>query len=285
MPLPSAAVKDGLIINLLSVLPRNLVSRTMGMGTRLALPESMHRGILRWYVDHYGVNLDECEGGIDDYPTIAEFFTRPLRPGVRPVDEAPEALVSPVDAQVYVLGTTEAGRIPQSPELDYPVQALLGGDPRYERSDYVVLYLAPKDYHRVHTPREGGIVGYRYRPGELWPVFPGATRTVRQLFARNERLVIRVGTDIGEIAVVMVGAFGVGRMSLTFADTVTNTGSAPEEHAFDEPLEIGRAEEIGRFGMGSTVILMLPHGTVDWAVEPGQDVKLGQRLGTVRKRP
>ena len=85
-------MKDGLIINLLSVLPRNLVSRTMGMGTRLALPESMHRGILRWYVDHYGVNLDECAGGIDDYPTIAEFFTRPLLPGVRPVDEAPEAL-------------------------------------------------------------------------------------------------------------------------------------------------------------------------------------------------
>jgi len=273
-------MKDGLIINLLSVLPRKLVSRTMGAGTRLALPRSVHRMILRWYVRHYGVNLDECVGGIEDYPTIAEFFTRPLLPDVRPTDPAPEALVSPVDAKVYVLGTTEEGRIPQSPELDYPVRTLLGGDQRYEKADYAVLYLAPKDYHRVHSPREGGIVGYRYRPGELWPVFPGATRRVKELFAINERLVIRVDTDLGEIAVVMVGAFGVGRMSLSFSDTVTNTGSAPEEHAFPAPLAVERAGELGRFGMGSTVILLLPHGTVDWTVEPGQDVKLGQRIAT-----
>ncbi len=275
-------MKDGLIINLLSVLPRKLVSRTMGAGTRLALPRSVHRMILRWYVRHYCVNLDECVGGIEDYPTIAEFFTRPLLPDVRPTDTADDALVSPVDAKVYVLGTTEEGRIPQSPELDYPIRTLLGGDQRYEQADYVVLYLAPKDYHRVHSPREGGIVGYRYRPGELWPVFPGATRRVKELFAVNERLVIRVDSDLGEIAVVMVGAFGVGRMSLSFADTVTNTGSAPEEHAFPEPLPVERAGELGRFGMGSTVILLLPHGTVDWTVEPGQDVKLGQRIATKR---
>lgn len=275
-------MKDGLIISLLSVLPRKLISRTMGRATRLALPRFAHRAFLKWYVGHYGVNLAECEGGIDDYATIATFFTRPLLPDVRPVDPDPAALVSPVDAKVYVIGTTEDGKLPQSPELDYPVQTLLGGDTRYERADYVVLYLAPKDYHRVHTPREGTIVGYRYRPGELWPVFPGATRRIRELFARNERLVIRVQTDVGEIPVIMVGAFGVGRMSLSFADTVTNTGGAPEEHAFAEPIPVERAGELGRFGMGSTVVLILPPGTVDWTVEPGQDVKLGQRLGTLK---
>jgi phosphatidylserine decarboxylase len=277
-----AAVKDGLIITLLSVLPRKLVSRTMGAGTRLALPGVVHRAILRWYVAHYGVNLDECVGGIEDYPTLAQFFTRPLLPDARPIDATPAALVSPVDARVYVLGTTEAGRIPQSPELDYPIQTLLGGDQRYEKADFAVLYLAPKDYHRVHSPREGGIVGYRYRPGELWPVFPGATARVKELFARNERLVIRVGTDVGEIAVVMVGAFGVGRMTLAFGDTVTNAGSAPEEHAFLDPIPVARGGEVGRFNMGSTVILLLPHGTIDWTVTPGQDVKLGQPLGTLK---
>jgi len=275
-------VKDGLIISLLSVLPRKLVSRTMGRATRIALPAVIHRAFLKWYVGHYGVNLAECEGGVSDYRTIAEFFTRPLLPDVRPVDPAPDALVSPVDAKVYVVGRTEEGKLPQSPELDYAVQTLLGGDTRYEYADYIVLYLAPKDYHRVHSPREGTIVGYRYRPGGLWPVFPGATRRIRDLFARNERLVIRVQTDVGEIPVVMVGAFGVGRMSLGFADTVTNTGTAPEEHAFSEPLPIERAGELGRFGMGSTVILLLPGGTVtSWSVEPGQDVKMGQRLGVV----
>lgn len=274
-------MKDGLIISLLSVLPRKFVSRTMGRVTRLALPRSVHRAFLRWYVGHYGVNLAECVGGIDDYDTVASFFTRPLLPDARPIDDAPEALVSPVDAKVYVIGTTEEGRLPQSPELDYAVQTLLGGDTRYEEAEYAVLYLAPKDYHRVHSPREGTIVGYRYRPGGLWPVFPGATRRIRDLFARNERLVIRVQTDIGEIPVVMVGAFGVGRMALSFADTVTNTGGAPEEHAFAEPPQIQRAGELGRFGMGSTVILILPKGTVRWTVEPGRDVKLGERIGVV----
>jgi len=274
-------VKDGLIISLLSVLPRKFVSRTMGRATRLALPRSVHRAFLRWYVGHYGVNLAECVGGIDDYDTVASFFTRPLLPDARPIDDAPEALVSPVDAKVYVIGTTEEGRLPQSPELDYAVQTLLGGDTRYEEAEYAVLYLAPKDYHRVHSPREGTIVGYRYRPGGLWPVFPGATRRIRDLFARNERLVIRVQTDIGEIPVVMVGAFGVGRMALSFADTVTNTGGAPEEHAFAEPPPIERAGELGRFGMGSTVILILPKGRVRWTVEPGRDVKLGERIGVV----
>ena len=239
-------MKDGLIISLLSVLPRKLVSRTMGAGTRLALPRSVHRMILQWYVRHYGVNLEECVGGVDDYPTIAEFFTRPLLPDVRPVDEAAEALVSPVDAKVYVLGTTEEGRIPQSPELNYPVRTLLGGDARYEKADFAVLYLAPKDITGCTAPER---VDRRVpvSPGELWPVFPGATKRIRELFARNERLVIRVDSDLGEIAVVMVGAFGVGRMSLAFGDTVTNTGSAPEEHAFSDPKPIERAGELGRF--------------------------------------
>ena len=271
-------MKDGLILSLLSILPRKLVSRTMGAGTRLALPRSIHRAFLRWYVGHYGVNLAECVGGIDDYPTIAEFFTRALLPEVRPVADGAGTLVSPVDARVYVIGTTTNGRIPQSPELDYPLQTLLGGDQRYVHAEYAVLYLAPKDYHRVHSPREGGIVGYRYRPGELWPVFPGATRKVRELFARNERLVIRLATDLGEIAVVMVGAFGVGRMALAFADTITNTGGVAEEHAFDAPLPIARAAEVGRFCMGSTVVLLLPAGSVRWTVQAGDDVKLGQPI-------
>ncbi len=275
-------MKDGFIISLLSVLPRKLVSRTMGRATRIAFPPAMHRAFLRWYVRHYGVNLHECVGGIDDYRTVGEFFTRPLLPEARVIDEAADALVSPVDAKVYVVGRTEEGRLPQSPELDYAVQTLLGGDTRYSACEYIVLYLAPKDYHRVHSPREGAVLGYRYRPGGLWPVFPGATRRIRDLFARNERMVVRVQTDIGEIPVVMVGAFGVGRMSVVFADTVTNTGGAAEEHTFAEPLPIVRCGELGRFGMGSTVILLLPAGSVTWTVQPGQDVKLGQRLGSVR---
>jgi phosphatidylserine decarboxylase len=270
-------MRDGLILSFLSVLPRGLVSRAMGAGTRIALPRALHRSFLRWYCGHYGVNLGECEDP-GSFPTIASFFVRALRDGARPVDAAPDALVSPVDAKVYALGDVTNGRLPQSPELDYAVADLLGGDKRYEGGTFAVLYLAPKDYHRVHAPREGRVLGVRYRPGELWPVFPGATRRIRDLFARNERLVVRLDTDRGEIAVVMVGAFGVGRMSLAFDSMVTNTGRPGTDAEYTPPKGIGRAEEIGRFEMGSTVVLVLPRA-VTWTVSPGQDVKLGQAIG------
>ena len=273
-------MKDGLIISALSVLPRTFLSRTIGRAVRIDWPRWMHGLVCRVAQWTVGANLDECVGTYADYPTLNAFFVRPLKPGVRPVDPAPEALTSPVDAHVHDHGVTEDGRLPQSPELDYAVQDLLGGDTRYDRCQYIVLYLAPKDYHRVHSPREGNVVGYRYRAGDLWPVFPGALRR-RNVFANNERLVIRLGTDVGEIPVVMVGAFGVGQMTLSFADTVTNTGTAPEEHAFAEPVPVERADELGRFGLGSTVVMLLPPGTVGWTVQPGEDVKLGQRLGTL----
>jgi phosphatidylserine decarboxylase len=274
-------VKDALIVSLLSLLPRRATSRAMGGFARLSLPGVMQRTLLRWYVRKYGPSLDECEGTLEDYPSLASFFVRALRPGVRPVDGGADAIVSPVDGKVHSVGMIEGGRLPQAPGLDSAVATLLGAEGRWDGGAYSVIYLSPKDYHRVHAPREGRLLGWRYRRGEFWPVFPAATRKIRDLFARNERLVIRLGTDLGEIAVVMVGAFGVGRMSTTFADIVTNTGG-PDSDGIVPDRVFARAEELGRFEMGSTVVLVTEPGRVRLDLEPGATVRLGERIGGAR---
>jgi len=275
-------VKDGLVIGLLSVVPRRRMSRLMGWGSRRRLPRLAMRTLLRAYVRHYGVNLAEVERELRDFPTLADFFTRALREGARPQCADVDAVTSPVDGRVHAAGRVVEGRLPQSPALDFAVRDLLAGDDRFDDGHFAVLYLSPRDYHRVHAPRAGTIVGWRYRPGRLWPVFPAATRRIRDLFARNERLVVRIRTDgAGELALVMVGAFGVGRMSASFAELVTNTGRPARDEEPQAPLPLDLGDEVGRFEMGSTVVLLFEAGRVRWEVEPGDEVRVGQRIAGV----
>jgi phosphatidylserine decarboxylase len=275
-------VKDALIVSALSVIPKSATARLMGVFARTRLPDFARRLLLRWYVRKYKVDLSECEGTLEDYPTLVSFFTRALKPGVRPIDPGPDAIVSPADALTYAVGTIEGGRIPQSEGKSYAVSELLGGDTRFEGGDFAVLYLSPRDYHRVHTPREGRVTRFSYLPGALWPVFPAATRSIEALFARNERLVTWMTDPHGEFAVVMVGAFGVGRMRVVYDDIVTNEGKPRAEVNVTPPVELGRAAELGRFEMGSTVILVFPPNTVRWQIRPGDPVRVGAKLGDWR---
>ena len=292
-------MKDALIISVLSVVPKKPAARLMGALTRLRLARPLHRLLLRWYVRKYKVNLDDCVGGIDDYESLGQFFVRPLRPGVRPVDPDPNVLVSPVDARVYTVGPISGGTFEQSPGLKSSVAELLGLtdvggagtcpiDPqRYEGGSYAVLYLSPMDYHRVHTPEACRVVGYRYLPGNLWPVFPAATRKVQGVFSRNERLVFALDTQaadrpgFGTVAYAMIGAFGVGRMETVVAPLTTNTGGALEDVVLSPAPHLERAAELGRFCMGSTVILLAEPGRVNWTIRPGDVVRLGRPIGRV----
>lgn len=276
-------MKDALIISALSVVPKNHAARLMGVFARTRLPAAIQRALLRWYVGKYRVDLAECEGSIDDYRSLTDFFTRALKPGVRPVDPAPRAIVSPCDGMAYAVGRIEGGRIPQSVGKSYDVRELLGGDARYEGGDFAVLYLSPRDYHRVHVPREGTVSRYSYLPGALWPVFPAATRRIEALFARNERLTSWIASDLGEYALVMVGAFGVGRMRVVYDRLVTNEGKARAEVALKPAPTFERADEIGRFEMGSTVILVFPPNTVEWTITAGDPVRVGSRVGVWRQ--
>ncbi|MDP2313936.1 MAG: archaetidylserine decarboxylase [Pseudomonadota bacterium] len=276
-------MKDALIMSALSVVPKNHAARLMGVFARTRLPAAAQRALLTWYVGKYRVDLTECEGQLSDYGSLTDFFTRALKPGVRPVDPAPRAIVSPCDGLAYAVGRIENGRIPQSDGRSYEVQELLGGDTRYDGGDYAVLYLSPRDYHRVHVPREGTVTRYSYLPGALWPVFPAATRSVEALFARNERLTSWIASDLGEYALVMVGAFGVGRMRVVYDALVTNEGKPRSEVPVSPPAVLERAAEIGRFEMGSTVILVFPPNTVDWTITAGDLVRVGSRVGEWRQ--
>lgn len=274
-------MKDALIVSTLSLVPKKPTARLMGLFARTRLPALLRRGLLRWYVKKYKVNLDECVGTLDDYPTLVDFFTRALKPGLRPIDPAPDALVSPVDGRAYSVGFVHEGRIPQAEGRSFSAAELLGEGDRYEGGAYAVLYLSPQDYHRVHVPREGLLRRWRYSPGQLWPVFDAATRRVPELFSRNERLTSFLDVGVGELAVVMVGAFGVGRMRVVYDDITTNDGGEASEGRLEPARELGRGDELGRFEMGSTVILVCPPGTGRFSVAPGDRVRVGQRIGAL----
>lgn len=271
-------MKDALIVTALSVVPKNRVTRLMGRFGRARLPAALRRAFLRWYVGHYKVDLAEAEGRLDDFPDFVTFFTRPLKPGLRPVCPDADALVAPCDGVIASLGQVEDGWIPQAGGHRYRASDLLGGDTRYDDGSYAVIYLSPRDYHRVHTPREGAVVRFTYRPGALWPVFPAAVARVPDVFAGNERLTTWLSTDVGEIGLVMVGAFGVGRIRVVYDECVSNEGRPATDVTLPEPLALGRAAELGRFELGSTVILLLPRGTTAWTRAAGETVRLGERI-------
>ncbi len=272
-------MNDGLAITLLSLVPRKSASRLQGLLTRMGVSRRLHQGLIRWYVRHYGVDTEEMEGEVRDYPTLAAFFTRALRAGARPIDLAPDAVVSPVDARVTAFGQVQGGRLPAEAGIDLDVQRLVGGDQGFNQGAFVVLYLSPRDYHRIHHATEGQITGYRYLPGHLWPVFPGAVRRIKDLFAVNERLVVETrDQQLGRIATVLVGAYGVGRMTTAFCDLVTNAGQAAHDRIFESPIVVKRGEELGRFNMGSTVILLFEPGRVAWELERDTMVQVGQRI-------
>lgn len=275
-------MKDAFIISLLSVLPRKGLSWTQGAFAR----KKASRALLRWYVSHYKVNLDEMEGTLDDYPTLAEFFVRPLKAGARVVDGNEDTVVSPCDGKAVAMGPIVDGEMSLWDNRKVPVSELLGEDDRFDDGDFLVIYLAPPDYHRVHTPLACEIQAYRYLPGHLWPVFPAAVKAVNKLFARNERLAIYLDTEgAGLVAQVMVGAYGVGRMETRFTELLTNAGEAAEQQALTPPVSYSKGEELGRFNMGSTVILFFEKGRVNLDLELDQVLRMGERIGTKTSLP
>jgi len=265
-------VKDALIVSLLSMAPRKTGARTMGWFARTGVSGLVTRA----FVAAYGVDLDEATGDLADYPTLESLFTRELKADRRPIDADPDAIVSPVDGRVALVGTTRGGRIDVVPGKPIDVAELIGKDPPGE-CDIAVLYLSPKDYHRVHVPLEGQAVRWRYVPGTLWPVFPAAVRRVDHLFSKNERAVVHCETAAGPLDVVLVGAFGVGRITLEICDLITNTGGKAADEEVSTPLERGAL--LGTFHLGSTVVLCAPAGTWDWTVAAGDAVRFGNTIG------
>jgi phosphatidylserine decarboxylase len=280
-------MRDQTFMTLVRLLPRAALSRVVGVATRARAPARLHQVAMRAFSRVYRVELDEADRTISQYATFSDFFSRGLKQGRRPIDAGERVVVSPVDGTVSEAGAIQAGTCLQAKGLSFPVAELLGdheaGRPYADGGAFATLYLAPRDYHRVHAPLGGTISGWRYIPGDFWPVNPASVGTVRGLFALNERLVTWMETPAGQCAVVMVGATCVGRIRAAYADVLTHDGRLAAAHRFPTPLPIAKGDELGRFEMGSTVILLFPPGRVRWQPElsAGASVTMGRRIGEV----
>ncbi len=271
-------------VRLQRVLPQHLLSRLLGRfanSTRLAQP------LIRAFSAAYGVSLEEAERqSFGDYRTFNDFFTRALQPSARPLAEDPDALVSPADGTISQLGPIRSGELLQAKGVRYPLSALLLDDAASRTFDdgwFATIYLAPADYHRVHAPRAGRLQRSLAVPGELFSVNATTEGGIERLFCRNERLVMHFDTAAGPLALVMVGALIVASIETVFEAPLSPyrvQSSAEHDHTF------ARGEEIGRFLLGSTVIIVVPRDSVVplAPLAVGSRVRMGEALAiTTRK--
>jgi phosphatidylserine decarboxylase len=277
-------MRDDTFIKLMGLLPKSALSAAAGAATRLPAPPRVHQAAIRAFVKRYHVDMTEAEHGIEHYRTFSDFFARALKPGARPVEPGERVLVSPVDGAVSQVGYSVGGELVQAKGLTYSVAQLLGDAQAaapFHEGAWTTIYLAPRDYHRIHAPLSGTITGYAYIPGEFWPVNPASVLHKRSLFAINERLVTYMQTPVGRCAVVKVGATIVGRIRVTYADIVTHQGGPGKVHHFDTPVSLEKGTELGRFEMGSTVILLFEKGRVRWdhTLAAAAKVRMGVRIG------
>lgn len=252
--------------------------------------------LIRALVNRYGIDVSEAEHADPTrYASLNAFFTRALKAGVRPIDSDPDSCVSPVDGRGSQFGAIDEGRIFQAKGQDFDVRELLGGDTtladRFAGGNFTTLYLAPRDYHRVHMPLDGTLERMIHIPGRLFSVNPATTRAVPRLFARNERVAMLFATPAGPMAVVMVGAMLVGSIETVWAGEITPPrGKRIREWGYGDGREpavtLKRGDELGRFNMGSTVILLFARDAVEWTAGLGADsrVLVGQRIGKIRGR-
>lgn len=245
-----------------------------------------------WFIRRYKVNMSEAvEPDPTAYPNFNSFFTRALRPGVRPMVEGAGQIACPNDGAVSQLGAIKGDRIFQAKGRSYSLVELLGGSEEraqpYVGGSFATLYLSPGDYHRYHMPLTGRLLETIYIPGRLFSVAHEYTEAVPNLFARNERVVCIFETEAGPMAVVLVGAMFVGSIETVWAGEITPPcGKGIKVTSYDTvtPVELQRGDELGRFNMGgSTVIVLFGTGRVQWQSELAAEtrVRLGQLLGQV----
>ena len=242
--------------------------------------------LIRWFVGKYDVSMQEAANpDIRSYETFNAFFTRALRPGARPLAEAD--FICPVDGTISQFGSIDRDRMLQAKAHNYSTVALVGGDSelaaQFEHGSFATLYLAPKDYHRVHMPCAGRLTRMIYVPGTLFSVNPTTALGVPNLFARNERVVCVFDSEHGPFVLTLVGATIVGSMATVWHGVVNprRTGEVSEWHYEPQQWIFAKGDEMGRFSLGSTVVMLFPQNSSlrfnpEWA--PARAVRLGEMM-------
>ncbi len=270
------------------LLPKGALTNFAGRAASAKLGRTTTR-FIRWFVAKYDVNMDEAANpDIASYHSFNEFFTRALKPGVRPLAGAD--FVCPVDGRISQFGAIEGDQIFQAKGHKFSTTALVGGDAalaaHFEHGSFANLYLSPRDYHRIHMPCDGKLKRMIYVPGELFSVNPTTARGVPGLFARNERVVCEFETAFGPFVLVLVGATIVGSMA-TVWHGVINPPRLPDVTAWTyagQDIVLKKGEEMGRFLLGSTVVMLFPKDTLHFNPhwQPAAPVRLGELMANLK---
>ena len=284
---------DKIKIALQYIMPKHLVSRLVGKLAAAELGAVTTAGI-KWFIKQYKIDMSEAaQSEPEAYKTFNAFFTRALKPGVRPLSQDQDYIVHPVDGAISQCGPINDGQIFQAKGHEYSSLALLGDQAddakRFEDGDFATIYLAPKDYHRIHMPVKGTLSKMTYVPGDLFSVNPLTAANVPGLFARNERVVAIFETEIGPIAMVLVGATIVASIETVWAGTITPPGSK-KVFTWDYPTEgpealtLEKGAEMGRFKLGSTVVMLFAKDALDEfadGVVPKAVTRMGQTFAKI----
>lgn len=288
----SASLGDRVRMVPLYAMPHHLLSALMRVATRIRFRVWKHWQ-MRWFIRRYQVDMALAERNeITVYEHFNDFFTRALKPEVRPVCEDLHDVACPADGTVSAFGALHEDTIVQAKGMHYSLCELLGGDEQralpFRGGHFATIYLSPRDYHRVHMPLSGDLTEMVHTPGRLFSVNPVSVRTVPRLFARNERVVCVFDTAYGPMALVLVGAVFVGSIETVWAGEVAPRAERDATVVRyplqgDSIVHLERGQEMGRFNMGSTVIVVLPAGPLSWreGLASGVPTQMGQTLASL----
>jgi phosphatidylserine decarboxylase len=273
------------------LLPQHLLSSIAHRMTRSRCPV-ISRPVIRLLVRKFNIDLGLAEDPVlEHYPTINAFFTRALRPDARPIDPSPDTWVSPADGVISECGSINGDSLLQAKGQTFSLLTLLGGDEQlaaqYADGSFTTIYLSPRDYHRLHMPLAGSLSSMSHIPGKLFSVNQATANTIPSLFARNERVIACFDTEAGPMALILVGAIFVGSIETVWHGEVTPPTRSDIRQWFyqgEECLQLGKGEEMGRFNMGSTIIVLFgkDRATLDEGLQAGSPVRMGKRLGKVQ---
>ena len=266
------------------IAPQHLISRLAGRFASSTTPW-IKDALIRRFVKAFDVDMSQAARRIEEFESFNDFFTRELKDGARPVADASQFIVCPADGAISQIGAIKDGQIFQAKGRNYSVTALLGGDEAkaqlFEKGEFATIYLSPRDYHRVHSPAQGALQSTAYVPGDLFSVNQETAGGVDALFARNERLVCHFSGEVGPFASVMVGAMIVAGIDTVWPNRfATHASSVVREDFASQSVELAAGAEMGRFYLGSTVILLFAPGQVRWldGMQAGRAVRMGEAL-------
>jgi len=275
----------GLLITLFIIIPKGTLSRLMGYLARIPFPKSLMNLIIQIFCNKYAINKHEILYPDKGFRTFDHFFTRRVKDGIHSINSTHNSIISPTDSVISQFGSINKTSIIQAKGVEYSLDKLIPSEKYKEFIDgtFITLYLSPSDYHRIHSPVNGKITGYFHIPGKLYSVQEFMVNGFKGLFSKNERIISYILTEKGMSAICMIGAMNVGRITLNFSNIITNKTLRKKREIFfstDMQPMIKKGDELGKFHIGSTIILLFNKDAINFSetLKIGDKVRVGDAI-------